>query len=456
MGADARQEQCLLSSVHSRLDEAHRHWHACRDSYQDPYAFRSALNASIQAIRNVTWVLQKRKSALGGFADWYGPWQEVMRADPRMKWLQRSRNRVVKEGDLETLSSLRVHVVIDYYGAADEVVEALRGDITPDGSLTRDFTFPPHVSVNEALERLAASSIPKRLLAESTVTFTRAWRDRDQPEVELLEVLAHCYGLCSRIVSDAHGQFDSVQCREEVRAIDASCGGNLGPDGRLPCMVTSRHARSLSLRFEDGSANDGSIYWRVAPPDESEVTEAFRKEIPQAFTDLLVRGNLEGPPSGPIEALDTHASIAQHFLSTHPDHGWFVFFYVGNRQVEAMILEAIDAAGKRTLSQDVAERALSLRADGVVMIGEMWMAPVGLDEDGVALPARLHKDRSEALILHAETASGQVRDILIHFERSPNGQTRVEEPEEWDGLKFTFFEPLRQAWKFKGMGEEFA
>src|SRR5437867_12907835 len=91
--------------AHRRLTAAHRLWHQAESSYPDPDGFCTNLNACIQALRSVTWVLQKGKRQIPQFGDWYARWQERLRADPIMRWLVDARNRIEKEGDLETRST---------------------------------------------------------------------------------------------------------------------------------------------------------------------------------------------------------------------------------------------------------------------------------------------------------------------------------------------------------------
>src|SRR5438067_1234385 len=105
-----RASSCILASVHSRLQEAHRHWHHALHNYADPNAFRSYLNSCIQSLRNVTFVLQQKKASIGNFSDFYEPWQAQLRSDPVLKWVVEARNRVVKQGDLETKSVARTSV----------------------------------------------------------------------------------------------------------------------------------------------------------------------------------------------------------------------------------------------------------------------------------------------------------------------------------------------------------
>jgi hypothetical protein len=66
-----RQLGCPIPGTHNRLREAHRLWHQAADQYADPAGFQPNLNATIQALRNVTWVLQKEHAAVPDFEPWY-------------------------------------------------------------------------------------------------------------------------------------------------------------------------------------------------------------------------------------------------------------------------------------------------------------------------------------------------------------------------------------------------
>lgn len=62
--------KCPLPATHRRLAEAHLLWHQTLDNYQDPDAFRANLNATIQALRNVTFAIQSEKHAIAIFDEW--------------------------------------------------------------------------------------------------------------------------------------------------------------------------------------------------------------------------------------------------------------------------------------------------------------------------------------------------------------------------------------------------
>jgi hypothetical protein len=52
----------------------------------------------------VTFILQKNKSNMPGFDFWYNRWRERLKADPVLCWIVESRNRITKQGDLDTES----------------------------------------------------------------------------------------------------------------------------------------------------------------------------------------------------------------------------------------------------------------------------------------------------------------------------------------------------------------
>jgi len=50
--------------------------------YHDPWAFRYNLNAFIQALRNITFMLQSEPEKPAAFSTWYAQQQEYLRQDP--------------------------------------------------------------------------------------------------------------------------------------------------------------------------------------------------------------------------------------------------------------------------------------------------------------------------------------------------------------------------------------
>ena len=164
-------QQCPLQSVHSRLEEAHIHWHHALDSYSDPGEFRTHLNACIQALRNVTFVLQKQKSRIPDFEAWYGAWQDRMRRDPVLRWVVEARNTIVKQGDLETNSVARVAVVASY-------LEQPQIELTVN---------PLQSNLEIAAGCAASISLPEDVLKGALVRVERRWVSDDLPDNEILD-----------------------------------------------------------------------------------------------------------------------------------------------------------------------------------------------------------------------------------------------------------------------------
>src|ERR1039458_683603 len=99
---------CPIAPAERRLQDAAAFWKQAYDAYFNPNKFRIGLQAAIQALRSVTFVLQAQKNSIAGFEVWYGPQQEAMRNDPKMRWLVEARNFIEKQGDLSTRSRFTV------------------------------------------------------------------------------------------------------------------------------------------------------------------------------------------------------------------------------------------------------------------------------------------------------------------------------------------------------------
>src|SRR5438105_4921591 len=82
---------CPVPATHRRLAEAHLMWHQTLTNYQEPDIFRANLNATIQALRNITFALQNEHQSIPGFKEWYSDWQSRLKMDADAKWLHEAR-----------------------------------------------------------------------------------------------------------------------------------------------------------------------------------------------------------------------------------------------------------------------------------------------------------------------------------------------------------------------------
>ena len=197
--------------------DCHVHWHASLDEYMEPQGFRLNLNALIQALRNVTFMLQKQKANLPDFIEWYPAWQESVKGDEVMSWVVRARNRIVKEADLELNSTARLIVALDWLNGGEKV-----------------FSMPPRWTPGDIAQMLVRKGIPSGLEeGESTLTVERRWVDRLLPDRELLAACAHAMGELTRVLRTAHESCGVGRCDLEVRSREC-----VGPELEFPleCM----------------------------------------------------------------------------------------------------------------------------------------------------------------------------------------------------------------------------
>jgi hypothetical protein len=440
---DEASQRCPTPTAHKRVEEVHRFWHECAAGYQDPEEFRVKLNACIQAARNVTFAIQKEGNLIPGFGEWYSTWQEKMRSDPVMKWLHEARRRIVHEGDLETKSQAIVRLQIGYPDAAREVAEGLpqpfRKGVKEDSP---QFDASPMATLDEILAEIDSVALPARIRRESTISIERRWVDSELPDMELLDVLAYAYGFLNQIIYSAHkragidhGLMINVE-GEGVPAPELQAEG-----GRLPCMVTSRAMRTVNFHLDKGTLATGGKMWSIKSDSDQEERIARKyglHNVVQAETE----------PTSLVDLLPMYINIARIIAHTGEEHGWFTFFFRGMTPVGREALLARDAADKRNLAQRIAEIVAINRIDGIIEVGEVWQAPATPDSDGAFIRPAEHQERTEAILIWIETASGLKSAVTIPIKRRKHRKPIVGDATEINVETTTnnFLDPVRQVW----------
>lgn len=452
---------CPLDAAEARLREAHRRWHECLESYQSPDDFQDALNSAIQALRNVTFVLQAAKSNVPGFDDWYPSQQANMRADRVLRWVVDARNTVVKQGDLSTHSWLRVTLVTGYHDEADavRVEQAVWADLL-DGPVEQIsetvVSAPVATSPATVLRAVEKLQLPLRIRQDSALALERRWVVDSLQEYELLSLLAHAYGRLRILVSDCHrllglepARVNAVSSQERRLPDEPEFLDELPQGGRLPCMTSSRQMRTTRWRLLDGT----------------EVTEFRSNEIrpdPSITKELLTSVYGEAPDM-PIESFGQLRSkdeisalvswcrdVGRRILVSGQEHGWFTWYYFRGRPVASHVHITTDAQGKQAIAAEIARLALEYEADLVVLLGEIWMSPLDTTVDGAYHPPSLHSNRREALLIYATAKGGTEVSVVIPFVHvsgeEPNRVVEVQE-EMWDQVyDLGVLQPTRRAW----------
>lgn len=100
------EENCPIPSTHEKCAEARYFLVQCLFNYHYPQSFLFNLNAFIQAIRNITFILQSEDSRPGNFQEWYELKREEMRKSLTLRRLVDARNIVVKQSSLTAKSTV--------------------------------------------------------------------------------------------------------------------------------------------------------------------------------------------------------------------------------------------------------------------------------------------------------------------------------------------------------------
>ena len=98
---------CPVPSTHDKYNEARYFFAKLLEHYHRPEEFQFNLNAFIQAIRNITFMLQSEENKPEGFDEWYAKKQAAMRADAALRRFVEARNIIVKRSSPSAMSAAR-------------------------------------------------------------------------------------------------------------------------------------------------------------------------------------------------------------------------------------------------------------------------------------------------------------------------------------------------------------
>ena len=413
---------CPLSAVHARLVDAHRLWHQALENYEDPDGFRTYLNSCIQALRNVTFVLQKNKSQIPSFEEWYPEWQDRMSADETLRWIDDARNQIVKEGDLATTSVAKVAVQWSYLEPS-----------------FREFKVDPLKSTREIIEETPIIvNLPQELYEDGILVVERRWMVSDLPEQELLNALAYGYGRLMTLTYDCHVQanlplskneFSNGQHRlvldREIEKVDA----------RPACMIASSEDRTVHLNLSTGEVMDVS-------PEEMETSPEIQEIAKKRYGEPT---QLQWTP-GDTSELETMASFlfeqAKTVLQRDRHHAPMAFL-VSKSKIQPHIIPVADKSEKFRIWNWLAVQVEKHRASRVMVIAESWMAAA--EDIEPYQTASDSPERREVISVVGADMSGNKVSMMCPFERDGEdiilGETYSDYLEE-----INFLQPVYRVW----------
>lgn len=403
-------DKCPLETVDRRLNDAHRLLHAAQESYFDPDDFRARLNDLIQALRNVTFILQSNKSRIPNFDGWYSKWQQAMRADPLLLWAHDARTQVVKRGDLETFSKARIAIVDSYF--------------TP---RSQDLDVPPWSSPEEIAAAVAKKLEPPETAREiATVRVERRWVDSNLPNHELLDVL-HYVLMCLRdLVDSAHAQIEGPN---DPANVDVQFPGYVEASED----VRTAYLRLKDLRFVTPSTinrNVGEINKEML--EERYGAEALKLTPGSTFTQLA------------------HSAfrMARNVIERDGYHRHFAII-VGPAGVHIAEIAAEDKGDKLLIWARIAKQMRERGDTSIIVVGEAWEAYVR-DKTATVSDVSQLPDKEEGLSLTAASKDGDFIDLYAQIRRDGKGSITLGETQDrssYRGAEQGFLAPIYEIWR---------
>lgn len=410
---------CPLYSAEKRLDDCLKLWKTAKYNYFKPNSFILNLNNLIQSLRSVTFILQKNKNPLPNFENWYQEWQEVMKKDDILVWLKKARNYIEKEGDLETLSKVRLSIINSYF--EPPIFETV---------------ISPFIRTEEFL-RIITKIKPKEInLEKGFLRAERLWVDSQLESRELIEANAHVFIFLLNLIIDAHDKL-------------------LNSD--FNCQWYSRKLISMQETINMLDQKWERTIWTDL--STKEITEPAFKKI-ELDNDILEKakkryGNLDDfkQELNNAKNLKEQASIlfksAKLLLSKDGTHISMVYLGYANGELVPFPYFFTKREEKYMFFRMFASIVKDTFAISIIAINECWIASA-VDKIKQFIFPSDDPNRKEGLHLVAANSSGEIISFFVQFNRNKNGKIIL--GKEFiidDDMKDRniFLEPVFEVWK---------
>lgn len=377
-------------------------------------------------------MLQSEKADLPKFDEWYSEWQERAKQDRLMKWLNDARVQVFHVAELKTRSFVHARLILSGPVAEtkfDVPVEVPTTFIAAHLSL---FGLPP---------------VPQVLRENMILSVERQWMCEEVDDIELLDILAHCYTELVSLARVAHNvsavDLQSCQLTRSVHDGDAYV------DGRPPCMHPYDERRIVRIDLNDGEVLSLFRERRGAPTAEELRAAATRYGFGK--TDQ------QKPPETLKEVCRTHAFMARKLLVKDRHLQRVIFLRTQDGSMEVREIHASSKAEKSVLIEMVAQRVDQVRADMLIDVGETWFSTPEQLRAEHFINSNDALGRKEAISVTAVNKLGERCSLIIPFRRGIFGGIKLSDAEEYIDQGPGYLEPVYKVWGLKpvqGAGPE--
>lgn len=407
----AESHTCPLAAVERRANDAWLLFLEAEKHYFNPDRFRLNLNSCITTLRSVTFVLQKNKRDLDEFDSWYGRWQTQMRASPVLKWLVDSRNKIEKQGDLETNSKARIGIYDSWL--QPPLIE---------------LDVPPSTKTAE-LAQILARVVPAPFRSDGNILrVERRWVDSEMKDRELLNLISEGYEAIAAVIADAHSHLHCpCDCDWLTRY------KNNGTDNEIE---TSGNDKVVWLSLADFSPVELDLQAISVSRSEAEHVAHSR----YGFDEPVLTGLKNA------KDLADHAKawfeLAKAMLKRDGHHRPIALLRLSNT-IEVVEVQMETRAQKSLALRMVADLTIKKKASAVFFVNEVWLA--AFDPMHPERYAKDAPDRIEALALHAIDRVGCSCNCLTVF-KNRDGIVEFVGADKYDEQPAAILQPFRDAW----------
>ncbi len=407
-----------LGPARGRLRDAGAHIGEAQAEYGDPLAFRKAINAALQAMRNAENLVRSHRSLIPGFDAWYAPWLSWMKSNRYLRWLVDARNTVVHKADLEFQSKAEVTVVFSY-----NKTEQLRGPTPAD---------PKKASLTIARDIRTLMLLDPNMPRHGVIKVERKWLHSGLGDAEVLSTLIYCH-YCLR--------FFVLDC--VARLLDTSPPGATPPlaeihkqldSGTPDKIAVTAELRTVSIELETGEP----MYVRTL--DRERPRGLPSPEEHYGVTPVLMP---IGKGVSLRDLVDFFQTQARVVMRVDGHHLPLVFLFREGMPVKTIGMQIGNNSQKYALWEQVAKQVESAGADRVLSIGEAWAAPFSPDAQHERPAESLQ--RREYLHIAAIDSGGEYLDVGIPIGRVA-GEPLLGTPVVLAGRPPAFFSAIQEVW----------
>lgn len=423
---------CPIPKSHRCLVDAHVLWHQTLDHYQEPEVFRANLNATIEALRNITFKLQNEKGTFTDFDAWYKPHKERLKADPVCKWVHDARTTVVHQGELSAHSTAVVKLVT---WRDEPLVETTVAPDAPPDLILRNISL---------VELISAKKIAPGDVETAAVFIERRWNVTGLEGREILDALAEAYGLLSEIVLGAHIYIGKSFCI---------------PIERSHLHFRSTYHRTQTLRCMAVGIEQRTHRFELATGEQLQEVNRQPGFVEPAIVMArygLQKGGLisKWQSADPVMMAERILYTAKRALTRDKGHIRILFLRDGKGNWSMVRLDAENRAEKHLLMRMVARIIESTGGDALIDVSEMWVLPHKVAEKlKLTNPDQIQHapGREEMLQVLVATRDGLLRTYDTPFKRGPLRGIRLGETRQSDNSrKFFYLEPVFAVWRKQG------